>query len=196
MTHRAAGNGVPRSTFFAHRPPGVDADRTEWTSRDARRFQALSSPNRWEGRRRAAFWRTLGFPNLVEARKVSARNRRARKQARLERLAKLDNPFALSDREKPRGILSRQVRPVSKQASSARENGCVDCWGFRSQHRDFESSACQLTSKSGPAVGSKPRGGMVAPISGSASSALAGGGSRCRSMDRKPRIGYDVGLEF
>jgi hypothetical protein len=29
---------------------------------------ALSSLNRWKGRRRAAFWRTLGFPNLVLAR--------------------------------------------------------------------------------------------------------------------------------
>jgi hypothetical protein len=28
---------------------------------------ALSSLNRWKGRRRAAFWRALGFPNLMRA---------------------------------------------------------------------------------------------------------------------------------
>src|SRR5262249_5396421 len=47
------------------------------------------------GRKRAAFWRALGFPNLVKAREVSARNRRSRKQVRLFTEAKLRNPFAL-----------------------------------------------------------------------------------------------------
>jgi hypothetical protein len=54
------------------------------------------------GRKRAAYWRSLGFPNLVKARKVSARNRRARKQARLFAEAKLHTPFALE--KTPRGF--------------------------------------------------------------------------------------------
>ena len=52
-----------------------------------RRLKAL-------GRKRAAYWRALGFPNLVKARKVSARNCSARKEARLFAQAKLRNPFA------------------------------------------------------------------------------------------------------
>jgi hypothetical protein len=43
-------------------------------------FDAGTSLSR---RPRAAFWRSLGFPNLVRARKVSARNRKVRKLARL-----------------------------------------------------------------------------------------------------------------
>jgi hypothetical protein len=54
------------------------------------------------GRKRAAYWRSLGFPNLLKAREVSARNRGARKQARQFAEAKLRNPFALEKR--PRGF--------------------------------------------------------------------------------------------
>lgn len=56
---------------------------------------ALSSLNRWKGRLRAAFWCALGFPNLVKAREVSARNRKARKQARLLAEANLRNTLRL-----------------------------------------------------------------------------------------------------
>jgi hypothetical protein len=52
------------------------------------------------GRKRAAYCRS--FPNLLKARKVSARNRKALKQARLFAEAKLHNPFALEKR--PRGF--------------------------------------------------------------------------------------------
>jgi len=54
------------------------------------------------GRKRATYWRALGFPNLVKARKISARKRRARKQARLFAEAKLRNPFA--PEKTPRGV--------------------------------------------------------------------------------------------
>jgi hypothetical protein len=59
------------------------------------------------GRKRAAYWRSLGYPNLVKAREVSARNRRARKQARLFAEAKRPTPFALD--KQPRGVLIQRV---------------------------------------------------------------------------------------
>jgi hypothetical protein len=56
---------------------------------------ALSSLNRWKGRRRAAFWRTLRFPNLVLSRAAKVRKREERlKRERLERARAL-NPFAI-----------------------------------------------------------------------------------------------------
>jgi hypothetical protein len=62
---------------------------------------ALAARNRLGGVHRAAFWRSLGFPNLVKAREVSAQNRGARKQARIFEEARLRNPFALE--KTPRG---------------------------------------------------------------------------------------------
>jgi hypothetical protein len=47
---------------------------------------------------------SLGFPNLVKAREGSARNRKARKQARLFAEAKRRNPFAL-DKETARVLI-------------------------------------------------------------------------------------------
>ena len=47
--------------------------------------------------KRAAFWRSLGFPNLVLARAARARQREERlKRARFERARAL-NPFAIPD---------------------------------------------------------------------------------------------------
>jgi len=40
---------------------------------------ALSSLNRWKGQHRAAFWRKLGFPNLVRARAALANKVRLRR---------------------------------------------------------------------------------------------------------------------
>jgi hypothetical protein len=50
------------------------------------------------GRKRAAYWRSLGFPKLVKSREASARNRGALRQARLFAEAKRRNPFALRDK--------------------------------------------------------------------------------------------------
>jgi len=71
-----------------------------WTSISRnfiRSSKALSSLNRWKARRRAAFWRSLGFPNLVRARAAKAKKREQR--LRLERIqaAKRFSPFAMID---------------------------------------------------------------------------------------------------
>jgi hypothetical protein len=57
---------------------------------------------RWRkgGLHRAQFWRALGFPNLVKAREISARNRKARK---LLEEARRFSPFALDPRDTTRG---------------------------------------------------------------------------------------------
>ena len=52
--------------------------RSAWTANAKQSPRALSSLNRWKGRRRAAFWPTLGFPNLVLARTAKARKREER----------------------------------------------------------------------------------------------------------------------
>jgi len=58
---------------------------------------ALSSLNRWKGRHRAAFWRTLGFPNLVRARAALANKVRLRKLEEWRRAELERTPFALLD---------------------------------------------------------------------------------------------------
>lgn len=61
---------------------------------------ALSSLNRWKGRRRAAFWRSLGFPNLVRARDAKAEKRRLRRLKEWKR-KELRTPFAILDERRP-----------------------------------------------------------------------------------------------
>jgi hypothetical protein len=58
---------------------------------------ALAVRNRLGGLHRAAFWRELGFPNLVLARAAKAKKREQR--LRLERVqpAKRFSPFAMMD---------------------------------------------------------------------------------------------------
>ena len=58
---------------------------------------ALSSLNRWKGRRRAAFWRKLGFPNLVLARAAKARKREERLERETLEEARRVNPFAMPE---------------------------------------------------------------------------------------------------
>ena len=58
---------------------------------------ALSSLNRWKGRRRAAFWRSIGFPNLVLARAAKAEKRRLRLLEEWKREELQRTPFAILD---------------------------------------------------------------------------------------------------
>ena len=70
---------------------------------------ALSSLNRWKGRHRAAFWRELGFPNLVLVRAAWAGRRKDRQleewkqeEVRRMRFATLDEPAELAQVKGPR----------------------------------------------------------------------------------------------
>jgi len=54
---------------------------------------ALAARNRLGGLHRAAFWRKLGFPNLVRARAAKARIRAERRR---QKAAKLFSPFAIA----------------------------------------------------------------------------------------------------
>jgi hypothetical protein len=51
----------------------------------------------WKGRRRAAFRRELGFPNLARARAAKARKREERLKRETFERARALNPFALKD---------------------------------------------------------------------------------------------------
>jgi hypothetical protein len=53
--------------------------------------RAFVPSNRWKGRRRAAFWRKLGFTNLVLARKARWKGH----PRKGKRAAELDTPFKL-----------------------------------------------------------------------------------------------------
>lgn len=104
---------------------------------------------RVNGRKRAAFWHSLGFPNLVKARRVSARNRRARKLARLFAEAKRRNPFALE--KTPRGYCapnaSKTREPPQVVASLVASHNCQVC------RRSFPRTS---TRPLGRRFGSKP----------------------------------------
>jgi hypothetical protein len=54
-------------------------------------------PPRRFGRKRAAFWRNLGFPNLVRARAAKAKKREQRLRLARIQAAKRFSPFAIID---------------------------------------------------------------------------------------------------
>jgi hypothetical protein len=56
---------------------------------------ALAARNRLGGLHRAAFWRSLGFPNLVRARAAKAKKREQRLKLERIQAAKRFSPFAL-----------------------------------------------------------------------------------------------------
>jgi hypothetical protein len=58
---------------------------------------ALSSPNRWKGQHRAAFWRKRGFPDLVRARPALANKVRLRRLEEWKREELRRTPFAILD---------------------------------------------------------------------------------------------------
>ena len=63
------------------------------------------------GPKRAAFWRALGFPNLVRARAAKARKREERLKRETLELARRANPFALpEDSELWASVAKRNVR--------------------------------------------------------------------------------------
>jgi hypothetical protein len=72
---------------------------------------ALSSLNRWKGRRRAAFWRSLGFPNLVRARAAMAKIRAERRR---QEAARLFSPFAIKG-ERYEDLLSPPKPPQRRR---------------------------------------------------------------------------------
>jgi len=88
----AGAQRSPRGTFLFHHRVRFNAKPRSGPSAQKGGGDAFG-PRKALGRKRAAYWRSLSFPNLVKARKVSARNRRARKQLFAE--AKSRNPFAL-----------------------------------------------------------------------------------------------------
>jgi len=61
-------------------------------SHGTRRFSSL---NRWKGRRGAAFWRQLGFPNLLLARAALANKVRRRRLEEWKREELRRTPFAI-----------------------------------------------------------------------------------------------------
>ena len=71
------------------------------------------------GPKRAAFWRALGFPNLVRARAAKARNREERLKRETLELARRANPFALSeDAELWASVAKRNVRGYGHKEDS------------------------------------------------------------------------------
>jgi hypothetical protein len=83
------------------------------------REDALSSLNRWKGRRRAAFWRSLGFPNLELARNAKAERRRLRLLEEWKRKELRRTPFALLDDPPPE--LSPVKRPRRSLATKPQD---------------------------------------------------------------------------
>jgi len=77
--------------------------QTHWRS------QALSSLNRWKGRRRAASWRSFVFPNLVLARAAKAKKREERLASEWKREELRRTPFAILD-EPPGELRPRRGR--------------------------------------------------------------------------------------
>jgi len=70
-------------------------------------------------RKRAAFWRALGFPNLVRARAAKARKREERIKRETLELARRANPFALpEDAELWASVARRNVRAPGYKADS------------------------------------------------------------------------------
>ena len=71
------------------------------------------------GPKRAAFWRALGFPNLVRARAAKARKREERIKRETLELAWRANPFALpEDAELWASVARRNVRAPGYKADS------------------------------------------------------------------------------
>ena len=62
---------------------------------------ALAARNRLGGLHRAAFWRALGFPNLVLARAAKTKKRRQRKLEEWKREELRRTPYALLDDPPP-----------------------------------------------------------------------------------------------
>jgi len=80
---------------------------------------ALAARNRLGGLHRAAFWRALGFPNLVRARAAKARKREARIKRETLELARRVNPFALpEDAELWASVARGKVRGLGRDADS------------------------------------------------------------------------------
>jgi hypothetical protein len=65
------------------------------------RAATLACRNIGSGRKRAAFWRALGFPNLVLARDAKAEKRRQRNLEEWKREELRRTPFALLDEPPP-----------------------------------------------------------------------------------------------
>jgi len=80
---------------------------------------ALAARNRLGGLHRAAFWRELGFPNLVLARAAKARKREERLKRETLELARRANPFALPEgAELWASVARRNVRGSGHKADS------------------------------------------------------------------------------
>ena len=72
------------------------------------------------GPKRPAFWRALGFPNLVRARAAKARKREERLKRETLQLARRANPFALpEDAELWASVARRNVRAPADKAKLA-----------------------------------------------------------------------------
>ena len=63
----------------------------------ARRDRCAQARNRLGGLHRAAFWRSLGFSNLVRARAAKAKKREQRLKLERIQAAKRFSPFAMMD---------------------------------------------------------------------------------------------------
>src|SRR5262245_48389130 len=99
---------------------------------------ALSELNRWKGRRRAAYWRKLGFPNLVLAKKARWKGH-VRKGKRAGELGLDILSSSLNDRA---GFSVQPTRNVGATGSIWRRG----CLVFCPKLEDFESSGITLRS--------------------------------------------------
>jgi hypothetical protein len=71
------------------------------------------------GPKRAAFWRALGFPNLVRARAAKVRKQEERLKRETLEPARRANPFALpEDAELWASVARRNVRALGDKANS------------------------------------------------------------------------------
>jgi hypothetical protein len=106
-------------TFLFHHRVRFDAKPRSGSVQSKSGRHSLSSLNRWKGRRRAAFWRKLGFPNLVRARAAKARKREERIKRETLELARRVNPFAFpEDAELWASVARRNVRASGHKADS------------------------------------------------------------------------------